>query len=174
MADLVPMPSQRAAIELQSRLADYGTRTPSPLKSGQLPQQDHTSAVYMPNHFCNISSDCSAYGHPASKLFGEHVRDKESNLQVMELTADIDKWPLAHDLFNQVRRRHLIAIDGKHSILQYQYSFEEICLKTLYNESDSDAPFDSDSPFWVVPFAIELARQIGIRDEDVLSIVAAK
>jgi hypothetical protein len=55
--------------------------------------------------------------------------------------------------------------------LQYQYSFEELCAKTLYNMADHSAgfssaylpPFDMDAPFWVVPSAIHLAQQIGIQ-----------
>jgi hypothetical protein len=55
-----------------------------------------------------------------------------------------------------------------------QYCFEEICAKSIYNESGHEmpAPFDSDSPFWVVPLAIQAARALGIDQDHVLTVVA--
>ena len=52
-----------------------------------------------------------------------------------------------------------------------QYRFEEICAKTLYNLSGASAPFDSDSPYWIVPNAIAFARRVGIPDAEVLACV---
>jgi hypothetical protein len=103
------------------------------------------------------------------KLFRGHVPDTASNSQVASLIADVRKWPEAHDLFADVRRRLLATCDN---VLDCQYSFEEICLKTVYNETDTDAPFDRVSPFWVVPMALELAKAIRLPIEDVVAIVA--
>src|SRR5262245_34976573 len=70
-----------------------------------------------------------------------------------------------------------LRADAKRNVrLQYQYSFEEICAKTLYNLADHSPgfsaqylpPFDDDSPFWAIPIAIDFARELGI--EDVTSI----
>jgi hypothetical protein len=55
-----------------------------------------------------------------------------------------------------------------------QYSFEDICAKTLFNLANTDAPFDSDSPYFVIPFALDLARAVGIEDEEVVQIVAPR
>lgn len=43
-----------------------------------------------------------------------------------------------------------------------QCAFEEICAKTLYNLSGEPAPFDADSPFWVIPLAINLGANLGL------------
>ena len=40
------------------------------------------------------------------------------------------------------------------------------------NLSGSSAPFDADSPYWIVPNAFALARRIGVDDADVLAVVA--
>ena len=58
-------------------------------------------------------------------------------------------------------------------MLSAQYCFEEICTKTLFNLSYSSAPFDPDSPYWLVPNAFTFARALGIADSRVLEIVAA-
>ena len=50
--------------------------------------------------------------------------------------------------------------------------FEEVCAKTLYNLCGSRAPFDPDSPYWIVPNAFALARALGIPGAKELAIVA--
>jgi len=50
-----------------------------------------------------------------------------------------------------------------------QYAFEEICAKTLYNITHEPAPFDPDSPFWVLPRALKLGQMLGITDAGVIS-----
>jgi hypothetical protein len=54
-----------------------------------------------------------------------------------------------------------------------QYLFEEACAKTLYNLTDTDAPFDDDSPYWIVPNALSLARRMSIDESEITKIVAA-
>ena len=39
------------------------------------------------------------------RLFRANARDRETNAWVSELVADRVKWPLAHDLSDQVRHR---------------------------------------------------------------------
>jgi len=50
--------------------------------------------------------------------------------------------------------------------------FEEICAKTLYNLSGAPAPFDPDSPYWIVPNAFALARRVGIEPAEILAVVS--
>src|ERR1044071_4025303 len=106
------------------------------------------------------------------RLFHTRVPDAETHAWVSELAADEARWPEAHDVFDRVRRRNLEAIDRKDHARECQYCFEEICLKCLYNETATDAPFDSDSPHWIIKCAIDLARAIGISDKEVITIVA--
>ncbi|QJX00282.1 hypothetical protein [Frigoriglobus tundricola] len=103
------------------------------------------------------------------RLFEPRASDPESAAQVAALAADSTKWPNAHRLFDEVRRRWLATTDP---LRQGQYVFEELCLKTLYNETAAIDPFDSDSPYYVVPCAIGRARQVGVPVQRVLDIVA--
>ncbi|QEG26379.1 hypothetical protein GobsT_44210 [Gemmata obscuriglobus] len=103
------------------------------------------------------------------RLFAPHAPDPESAARVVALAADPKQWPAAHRLFDEVRRRWLGTSDR---LRQGQYAFEEICLKTLYNETAAVDPFDSDSAYYVVPFALSRARQLGVPVQRVLDIVA--
>jgi hypothetical protein len=57
-------------------------------------------------------------------------------------------------------------------MLEAQYQFEEFCAKTVYNLSGESAPFDADSPYWIVPSAFRLARMLQIDDQEILQIIA--
>jgi hypothetical protein len=106
------------------------------------------------------------------RLFSGRVTDRETNLWVIELAKERDRWQSAHDVFDRVRRRNLEAINRKDHVRECQYCFEEVCLKSLYNETYPRAPFDSDSPHWITKNAIALARAVGVPVQDVLAIVA--
>jgi len=93
--------------------------------------------------------------------------------ELSALLADEDSWPKAHKLFQRIRHKALIAEREKNAVLAAQYFFEEVCAKTIYNLSGEFAPFDADSPYWVVPNALALARQLNIDDDEVLRLVAA-
>src|SRR5262249_12762012 len=84
-----------------------------------------------------------------------------------------------HDLFDLIRDRLLAATgdagrphvppDRVDRARVRQYAFEELCLKTLYNETQLRDRFDPSSPFFVAEFAIRLARAIGVPAPDVLA-----
>src|SRR6059058_5887565 len=82
------------------------------------------------------------------RLFEGHASDRETHAWVAALASDRARWPDAHRVFDQVRRRTLAAIKAGDRLREGQYSFEEICLKSLYNETPAVDPFDSDSPHW--------------------------
>ena len=69
-----------------------------------------------------------------------------------------DRWPEAHATRGRVRDKLLKTCDAK---LSAQYYFAEACLESLYNETNPDDPFDSVSPFWVVPHALTFAETLG-------------
>ena len=87
-----------------------------------------------------------------------------------DMSSDDQKWRYAHALFSRIRDKTLRADKAKDELLQHQYSFEEICAKTLYNMSghikgtEFPYPFDDHSPFWVVPIALAFARALGVAD----------
>jgi hypothetical protein len=95
-------------------------------------------------------------------LFESRCADKTTLGRLIELVDDRAEWQEAHGLFSEIRRKTLLAERRRDKLALSQYAFEEICAKTLYNISNSSAPFDPDSPFWVLPLAIRLGRQLGI------------
>lgn len=85
------------------------------------------------------------------------------------LAEDRSRWKQAHALFSEIRQKTLAAEKRKDELALKQYAFEEICAKTLYNLTHEPAPFDPDSPFWVLPLALDLGRQLGITDPGAIS-----
>ena len=100
------------------------------------------------------------------------VSDRETIDELFRVIDDERRWKEARDLFSRIRDKTLRAIDRGDGRLQAQYGFEEICAKSIYNEAVVDDPFDSDSPFWVVPLALQAARELGIESERVVVVVA--
>lgn len=49
--------------------------------------------------------------------------------------------------------------------------FEEAIAKTLFNLTKSNAPFDPDSPYWVIKNALSLAKILDIPTKEVVDIV---
>jgi hypothetical protein len=66
----------------------------------------------------------------------------------------------------------LAAIQAGDRLRERQYLFEQVCLKSLYNETPARDPFDLDSPHWIIKCAIGLARQVGMPVREVIAVVA--
>jgi hypothetical protein len=105
-------------------------------------------------------------------LFAALCSERRTLDELAHMLMDDKQWTKAHDLFDRIRAKTLVADRNRDRTLAIQYSFEEICAKTLYNLSYSSAPFDADSPYWIVPNAFALARTLKIDDSRVLAIVA--
>ena len=98
--------------------------------------------------------------------------DGSTMAELKAMAGDKGKWRKGHELFRRIRSKTLRADASENVVLQAQYSFEEICAKALYNmslperpfSSSLPAPFDEDSPFWVLPLAVQFARVLGIED----------
>ena len=106
------------------------------------------------------------------EVVGTGVSDRETIGELFRVIDDRRRWKEGHDLFSRIRNKTLRADkngDGKQIA---QYCFEEVCAKSIYNESGPDDTFDSDSPFRVVPLALHAARKLGIDRERVLAVVA--
>jgi hypothetical protein len=105
-------------------------------------------------------------------LFAPHCADRETLDWLRAAAVDRAKWQKGRGVFNHIRNKSLKANQRGDLPAAAQYLFEEICAKTLYNLSQASAPFDPDSPYWVLPNAIALARRIGVSDEAVLACVS--
>jgi hypothetical protein len=109
------------------------------------------------------------------RFFLPRCVDKSTLCELEDMASDDLKWRYAHALFSRIHDKTMCADSTKNSLLQHQYSFEEICAKTLYNMSGHAPggqfpyPFDDDSPFWVIPIAVGFARALGVEDPCIVS-----
>jgi hypothetical protein len=97
-------------------------------------------------------------------LFEAKCEEKQTLRKLIELANNRARWKAAHALFSEIRIKTLAAGERRDELMLRQYAFEEICAKTLYNLSRESTPFDPDSPFWVLPLAIELGLALGVTD----------
>ncbi|MFN0055726.1 MAG: hypothetical protein ACKV0T_26585 [Planctomycetales bacterium] len=106
------------------------------------------------------------------QFFLPRCQDKSTLCELSKMASDDQQWRYAHALFERIRGKTLQAIGARDELLQSQYSFEEICAKTLFNMSghsdplfkEFPAPFDDDSPFWVIPIGVAFARALRVDD----------
>jgi len=105
------------------------------------------------------------------ELFEPHCEDRSTLNTIKEMLGNSDRWPKAHALFSEIRRKSNEASSSGNKQAECQYLFEEICAKTLYNLSRSSAPFDPDSPYWIVPNALSFSRAAGISDEECIQAI---
>ena len=102
-------------------------------------------------------------------FFEGRCEDKETLRRLIALANDKSRRKQAHALFTEIRKKTLAAGKRGDQLALAQYAFEEICAKTLYNLTGESAPFDPDSPFWILPRALELGRMLGITDASEIS-----
>ena len=107
------------------------------------------------------------------ELFAAHVPDRSTLDELHRIISDRNSRHQAHDLFQRIRRKTLDASQRGDKCAECQYLFEEVCAKTLYNLTPTSRPFDPDSPYWIVPNALTLARRLGIEEANITRIVAA-
>lgn len=87
------------------------------------------------------------------------------------MLADDRSWPKAHVLVQRIRQKTLAAEQRHDEVADRQYSFEEVCAKTIYNLSGEPAAFDIDAPYWIIPNALSLARSMRIDETEITRIV---
>jgi hypothetical protein len=105
------------------------------------------------------------------ELFSSRCTDRETIDWLKRAAADRAEWHDAREVFNHVRSKLLKAERTGNAIGASQYRFEEVCAKTLYNLSGASAPFDPDSPYWIVPNAVAFARRVQLPEAEVLACV---
>ena len=104
-------------------------------------------------------------------LFLDAVPDQESNRLVWKFCEEEHRWIKAHDLFRTIRDRNLKAMKEEDSLKSAQYYFEEVIAQTLFNLTRPEAPFDPDSPYWVIKNALTLAQRLNLPAQKVNEIV---
>ncbi|HET8827437.1 MAG TPA: hypothetical protein VFM77_20015 [Terriglobales bacterium] len=103
-------------------------------------------------------------------LFKPRCDDCSTLDELSEIATNWQRWRTARDLFNRIRKKTL-AEGAQNRIAAAQYTFEELCAKTLHNIGRATPPFDEDSAYYIIPSAIELARQLDISDSEVVRII---
>jgi hypothetical protein len=104
-------------------------------------------------------------------IFAEKSTDRSTLDELHKMASDRGSWHGAHDLFQRIRLKNNDVIRRSDAKLEAQYCFEEACAKTLYNLPNSPAPFDADSPYWIIPNALVTARQFGIAESEIISAI---
>jgi hypothetical protein len=119
----------------------------------------------------NYGGDIARAVRELCELFADRCADRALLDELAQVAADRPHWHKGRALFDLARSKTLNESRGN-AKLESQFLFEEICGKTLYNLSGHSAPFDADSPYWVVPNALRLARQLGAEEREITRIVA--
>ena len=105
-------------------------------------------------------------------IFAVRSSDRSTLDELHRLAGDRGSWRRGRDLFHRIRLKSLDAARRGDTKLEVQYGFEEACAKTFYNFSGQSAPFDQDSPYWIIPNALAAARQYDINESEIIKAVS--
>jgi hypothetical protein len=106
-------------------------------------------------------------------LFAAHSSDRITLDELHQMAGDRGSWKRAHDLFQRIRHKTLNANRRGDAKLEAQFGFEEACAKTFYNLGGYSAPFDADSPYWIIPNALAAARHFEIDESEIVRAIKA-
>ena len=106
------------------------------------------------------------------EIFAARSSDRSTLDELHRMVGDRGTWNRAHDLFQRIRRKSSDSSRRGDAKLEAQFGFEEACAKTLYNLSGESAPFDPDSPYWIIPNALAAARHFQIDESEIVKAVA--
>ena len=106
------------------------------------------------------------------ELFAAQTQDRSTLDELHVMIGNRHTWDMAHGLFQRIRQKTLAAEKRGDECAECQYLFEEACAKTLSKLTGRPGGFDPDSPYWVVPNALSLARRMSIDESEITKIVA--
>ena len=106
-------------------------------------------------------------------LFQPHCRDTETMRELRGLLPEPKDWVKAHYLSTRIRAKAFAAVKQGDLPAEMQFSFEETCAKTLHNLSDAKRPFELDTPYWIIPLALKLAKVLNLNERKVLEIAVS-
>ena len=104
-------------------------------------------------------------------LFRSHCADTETLDELRMLLHEPRDWVKAHYLSTRIRTKAIQAVKQGDLKGEMQFSFEETCAKTLHNLSESKKPFEHDTPYWIIPLALKLAKVLEIDEHKIVEIV---
>ncbi len=101
-------------------------------------------------------------------LLAARSEDTATLRTIIDFTNDQGRWQNAHGLFDQIRSKTSKALSQGDETLEAQYRFEEVCVKTLYSLGRYSAPFDPESPYWIIPNALRAGELLGFSASEIL------
>ena len=107
------------------------------------------------------------------EIFAARSPDRGTLDELHRMIGDRGTWHRAHDVFQRIRSKTLVAEKRGDRKMEAQFCFEEACAKTLYNLTGRPAPFDADSPYWIVPNAFVTARHFEIDEREIVRAIVA-
>jgi hypothetical protein len=107
------------------------------------------------------------------QFFAARCSDRSTLDELHRMIENEHSWYKAHDLFDRIRNKTLDAAERRDEWAECQYLFEEACAKTLYNLTGRPAPFDADSPYWIVPNALVTAKHFEIEEREIVRAIVA-
>ncbi len=102
-------------------------------------------------------------------IFIRHSLESETLIELRRVVDDRAQWRGAKGLFDRVRHKTRMSEHRTDAALNAQYAFEEACAKTLYNLTHPAAPFDADSPYWIIPSALAAASHYAIPESEIVA-----
>ncbi len=106
-------------------------------------------------------------------LLKPHCAEKQTLHELQTLLLNEKEWPKAHYLATRVRAKMLKAVEAGDHRAEVQYHFEEVCAQALHNMTSTKKPFDPDTPYWIIPLALKLARELKVDERGILEIVVS-
>jgi hypothetical protein len=106
------------------------------------------------------------------RVLAGRVPDAESNARAAELATTPARWTAGHAVFDEVRRRLLVASKARDQAREWQYHFEESCCKARYHATEPPDPLDPSSAFFVVVQAMGMTRAFKIPLEPIAEVVS--
>ncbi len=103
-------------------------------------------------------------------LFRPSCKDTETLDELRMLLHEPRDWVKAHYLSTRIRTKAIQAVKQGDLKGEMQFSFEETCAKALHNLSDSKKPFEYDTPYWIIPLALKLAKVLDLDPRQILDI----
>jgi len=106
-------------------------------------------------------------------VFQPHCHDADTLKELRALLHEPQDWVQAHYLSTRIRAKALNAVKEGDLKGELQFAFEEVCAKTLHNLSSSKKPFDPDTPYWIIPLALKLAKVLAIDERKILDVATS-
>ena len=97
--------------------------------------------------------------------------DKDELYKLIKVAGNKEKWVKAKEYFDQTRRKALKVQNQNNHNLECLYSYIEVCFKSLYNLTYPSAPFDTNSPYKIIPFAIKYCKVKGLDEREIIKII---